>query len=62
MKKRKRGERNWEDSDDAYEFHPPILDNDALEHRVPSEPGTIFYVHGRPYIKAADGKCEPLDD
>ena len=62
MTKRKRGERNWEDTGDSYEFHPPSSEEHALEHTEHLPAGTIFYVHGRPYIKAVDGKSEPLDD
>ena len=61
MTKRKRGERNWEDDGNAYAVHSPSQ-REVLEQSVHFDVGEIFYVDGRPYIKAADGVSEPLDE
>jgi hypothetical protein len=60
--KRKRGERNWDDQTGDYELHVPtsVIPSDDLEQTM-NEHQRIIWVHGTPYIRAADGKLDPID-
>lgn len=59
---RKSGERNWEDEAEEYDLHIPtsVIPSDDLEHTKQEQSGLVW-VHGVPYIRALDGKLEPLD-
>jgi hypothetical protein len=60
---RKRGERNWEDMTGDYELHVPIktiIPSDDLEHT--NKESGLVWIHGVPYIRAIDGKLEPVDE
>jgi len=56
---RSRGERNWEEVVGDYEVHTPTPIH-ALEHTEISDDDPIIWINDEPYVRAADGKLEPL--
>lgn len=61
MRSRKRGERNWEGLTGDYELHiPPPTTLEQLDDPERTKTGIIM-ICGREYLRAADGRLEPVD-